>query len=625
MDPRLLDRYNDELAHVREMGAEFAREFPKVAARLGMDALEVADPHVERLIEAFAFVSARTRLRLEAEFPRFTQNLLEIVYPHYLAPMPACGTVEFTPRHGDAALAAGALVPRGTPLRTSLARGDATGCTFVTAHDVRLWPIELVQARYVQFAPDLPWAAMGTERPVRGALRLQLRCTGELRLAALDCDELVIGLQGEDDLAMRLYEAVLADRLGAVVVQPGAGPQATLVGALAAHAVEGAGFDERDSLLPCDARGLQGHRLLREYFAYPARFLFVRVRGLARLLKRVDGAQCELVLLSGTADARLEPVVDRQALSLYATPVVNLFARRADRVFVSDARTEHQLVVDRARPLDFEVFSVTSMRGVGTGIEDTEFLPLYASPDRHGGRAGQAFYTVRREPRMLSSAQRRHGARTGYVGTELFVSLVDAREAPYAERLEQLAVEVLATNRDLPLLLPMGESIRLSLDAGAPVERATMVRGPSRPRAGFADGDYAWRLLAHLSLNYLSLFDAKDGAAVSAMKDLLALYADERDQAARRQIDALQRVQAEPVVRRLARPGPIAFGRGLRVSVTLDESGFAGSGAYLFGAVLERFLARHVSVNSFVETCLASNSRGQIGQWPTRSGARPIA
>lgn len=622
MDPRLLDHFNDELAHVREMGAEFAREFPKVAARLGMNGLEVADPYVERLIEAFAFVSARIRIRLDAEFPRFTQHLLEIVYPHYLAPMPSCGIVEFVPRPGDPALATGARVPRGTLLRSSLSRGETTGCTFRTAHEVRLWPIELAQARYFQYASDLPLAAMRVGQPIRGGLRLQLQCTGGLQFAALDCDELTICLKSEGEVAMRLYEALLAHKLGAAVVQPGAADG--LVGTVAAHAVDGIGFDEHESLLPYDARGFQGYRLLHEYFAFPARFLFIRVSGLARLFKRVRGAQCELVLLSGAADARLEPVVDRGAISLHATPVVNLFARRADRVFLSDERAEHHLVIDRARPLDFEVFSVSAVRGLGTGIEEIEFLPFYASPDRHGGRAADAFYTIRREPRMQSSSQRRNGTRSGYIGTEVFLSLVDSREAPYSQHLEQLAVEVLATNRDLPLLLPTGESIRLSLDTSAPIERAVMVRGPSRPRAGFADGDHAWRLLAHLSLNYLSLFDANNGSAAAALKDLLALYADDHDPAARHQRNAVQRLHAEPVIRRLPLPGPITFGRGLRVAVTLDEAGFAGAGAFLFGTVLERFFARHVSVNSFVETQLMSTSRGEIGRWPARSGLRPI-
>src|ERR687883_717551 len=97
MDPRLLNYYNRELQHLREMGAEFAREFPKIAGRLGLEAFECADPYVERLLEGFAFLAARVQLKIDAEFPRFTQHLLELVYPHYLAPTPSMAVVQLKP------------------------------------------------------------------------------------------------------------------------------------------------------------------------------------------------------------------------------------------------------------------------------------------------------------------------------------------------------------------------------------------------------------------------------------------------------------------------------------------------------------------------------------------------
>ena len=93
MDPRMLDHYNRELAYFREQGAEFATQFPKVAARLGMRDFEVADPYVERLLEGVAFMSARIQLKMDAEFPRFSQRLLDLIYPGYLAPTPAMAKI----------------------------------------------------------------------------------------------------------------------------------------------------------------------------------------------------------------------------------------------------------------------------------------------------------------------------------------------------------------------------------------------------------------------------------------------------------------------------------------------------------------------------------------------------
>ena len=156
MDPRLLRYYNQELAHVREMGAEFAVQFPKIAARLGIDGIEVADPYVERLLEGFAFLAGRVQLKLDAEFPRFTQRMLEIIYPQYLAPTPSMLIAQFKPDLSDSNLVRGFTVARGSSMRSLLGKGDLTACEFRTAHDVRLFPLEVAAASYFAFAPDLP-------------------------------------------------------------------------------------------------------------------------------------------------------------------------------------------------------------------------------------------------------------------------------------------------------------------------------------------------------------------------------------------------------------------------------------------------------------------------------------
>ena len=175
MDRRMLRYYTQELAYMREMGAEFATAFPKIAARLALDATEVADPYVERLLEGFSFLSARVRLKLDAEFPRFTQHLLECVYPHYLAPTPSMAIVQFTPAMTEGSLTGGFTVPRGTVLRGQIPRGEVTACQFRTAHDLTLWPIDLVDARYAPFAPDIPLNTLGLSEPVQAILRLRLR------------------------------------------------------------------------------------------------------------------------------------------------------------------------------------------------------------------------------------------------------------------------------------------------------------------------------------------------------------------------------------------------------------------------------------------------------------------
>lgn len=623
MDPRLLDYYNAELVHLREMGAEFAREFPKVAARLGMEGLEVADPYVERLMEGFAFVAARTQLKIDAEYPRFTQHLLEILYPHYLAPFPSCMIVALSPNFGEPALIDGLALPAGARLRSMVPRGEQTACEFRTAHPLTLWPIELTAARYFSFAPDLPLQPLQRGRPVRGGLRLRLRSHAGARFDRLNCDRLDFFINAADEVAGQLYELVHAHGIGAMVVDAAGRPHALPPGCIGEL-----GFEPGEALLPYDRRSFQGYRLLHEYFAFPQRFLFFSITGLRRAFAGVDGNECELVVGFDSANAALEPLIDKDSLSLYATPVINLFSRRADRIEIGEGSHEHHLVVDRARPADFEVFAIQSMRGIGDNLErDIRFQPFYGgSLDPEPADVG-AYYTVRREPRLMSTRQRREGARTGYIGSEVFVSLVDEREAPFPLALRQIGSQVLATNRDLPLLLPIGSMNTLMMEDPAPVLGLQMLKGPTRPRSGLVEGEYAWRLLSHLSLNQLSLFseDADGQKAAAALRELLALYADLSDPATRRAAEAVRRLDARPVIRKLPIAGPITFGRGLAIDLTVSEDAFGGAGGFLFGSVLEKFFARHVAINTFVQTTLLSETRAEVARWPARIGSRPIA
>ena len=270
MDPRLLQYYNLELQHLRETGAEFAREFPKIAARLGMHDLEVADPYVERLLEGVGFLAARVQLKLDAEFPRFTQALLEIVYPHYLAPTPSMLVAQLRPNANDPNLAAGPMVPRGSTLSGALTSDDATACEFRTAHDVSLWPLEIASASYFSFAPDLPLNTLPIAQRTKGGLRIRLKTTAGLKFAQTPIDRLSFYLTGRDDVANKLYELCLATPLGTLVL-PGKGAKRWHE-FLPAASVQPVGFSDDEALLPVTLRSFQGYRLLQEYFSFPQRF-----------------------------------------------------------------------------------------------------------------------------------------------------------------------------------------------------------------------------------------------------------------------------------------------------------------------------------------------------------------
>ena len=620
MDPRLLRHYNRELQHVREMGAEFAHEYPKIAGRLGMDGIECADPYVERLLEGFAFLAARVQLKLDAQYPVFTQHLLDMVYPHLMAPVPSMAVVQLQPDLKDANLAAGHRVARHTAMRATLAADERTACEYRIAHEMTLWPLAVVEARYLDSPAALAAAdvALPPGLPVRAGLRLRLQVQGGVALDSLALDRLPLFLSGADGLPKRLYEQLLGNACGYWTRVEGDAPRWHPPSALQPR-----GFDDKDALLPYDGRSFGGYRLLQEYFACPERFLFVELTGLRASVQRARDDVLEIVVLLDRSEPSLHNTVGVDSIRLHCTPAINLFPHAADRVHLLPGRTEFHVLPDRTRPLDFEVHSITRVDGFGDGqTPEQQFAPFYGHQARTWHDPHGAYYTQRREPRQLSARQRRHGARSSYVGSEVFISLVDAHDRPAPSSLRQLGLQLLCSNRDLPLQMPVGKGrTDFTLDDGAPVAAVRCVAGPTRPRPATDGGESAWKLLSHLQLNYLSLFEDGDARGADALREMLSLYCDPHDAGAQRQLEGLRAVTAQPIVRRIPVSGPITFGRGLEITLTCEDTAFEGTGAYLLAAVLRHFFARYVSINAFTETVLRTVERNEVARWTASPGA----
>jgi len=623
MDPRLLRYFNEELRHLREMGGEFAKAFPKIASRLGIEGLEVADPYVERLLEGFAFLAGRVQLKIDAEFPRFTQRLLEILYPQFLAPTPAMLIAQVNAEPGEAALSPGLKVPRGSVLLSGVGKASATACEFRTAHELTLWPLEIAQVEYFSHASDLPIAALPEWRKYRAGLRIRLRCTGGRNFGQITLQDLRLHCTGVDEIAYRLHELLIGHTLG-VLAMPVRRP-ATWHEALDADAVQPVGFDDEQALLPQTLHGFQGYRLLQEYFAFPQRFLFCDIEGIGPLLAAHGETEVEIVVLFSRHDSALLQAVDASSLALHCVPAINLLERRCDRIHVGTETADFHVVPDRTRPQDFEVHSVIDVQGYGAGVNaQWEFRPLYAAfhaePQGH-----DAFYSMQREPRLLGQQQQRDGPRTAYIGSEVFLSVVDTNEAPFSADLRQIGVKALCTNRDLPVLMPVGQAKGdLTFAQTLPVKSVSVIKGPSRPQSALREPNLAWKLINQLSLNHLSLSDADADQGASALREILRLYTQSGDASAQRQVDAVRSVRLAPVVRRLPMAGPIVFGRGVEIRVEVEELGFEGASAFLLGCVLERFASRHVSINGFTQLRMSGAQRGDILIGRPRCGTRPI-
>jgi type VI secretion system protein ImpG len=624
MDPRLSAYYQDELRFIRESAREFAEAHPKIAGRLGLDRPECDDPYVERLLEGFAYLAARVQLQISREFPRFAEQIFEAVYPNYLAPVPSMLVAQLRPTLTEDALGRGVVVPRGTVLRMAQGRGDRVACEFRTAHDVTLWPLELTEAQYLGSAGALAAAGMALAGAARAGIRLRLRSTAGLRFADLALEELSLYLQGATDLPTRLYEEIVAHGVG-VVVQPRNGE--AMAERFGPASIRRSGFDDSQALLPVSRNAFKGYRLLQEYFAFPQRFLFVDLTGIGRAVRRCPGTELEVVILLDRAEPQLGTLVTADCFQLNCTPAVNLLPRKAVRIPLQEGVHEYHVAPDRARTLDYEVYSVLGVTGYGRGTEpEQQFLPFHAATDHSRAERHLAYYSCRREPRVaVQSAdhQRRAEARSGYWGTEVYVSLVDGHHAPVSTSLKQIEVSTLCTNRDLPTQFTPGSGTTdFTWQTGAPLTAVRCLAGPSRPLPSRSDGDVSWRLLSQLSLNYLSIVEAPDGQGAVALRELLSLYAHNADPVIHRQIEGIRQVASGTITRRIPTAGPVTYGRGLEITLTLEDAAYEGMGTFLLGAVLDEFFARYATINSFTETVVRTHNRGEVMRWPARLGRR---
>ena len=625
-DQRFLRYYEQELRFVRDLGGEFASEHARVANRFGLTADTCADPHVEWLLDGFAFLAARVQQKLDGDYAVLTQHLLEMIYPDYLAPTPSCGIVAMELAPDAPPLEQGFTVNQGSRLHSRIVPGEASRCTFTTAHPVTVWPIEIAEARYLP-ASALASMRLSGHSGARAGLLLRLKTRRGVPFASLALDRLVLHLGSRDRIAHLLYEALVGHtvRFAAMPADKAAAP--LLVDAQ----VTRVGFDEHEALLPPSPRGFSGFRLLREYFMLPERFLFVALEGLRPVVRRAAGDEIELVVLLDRFEPALDGAVTKDQFALFATPVVNLFPRRAKPIVVEPFEDQYHVLVDRSRPLDHEIYAVTQVTGYGAdGQVASTFSPFYAVAARDATGA-DGYYTMERRPRLLGEQERRsRSLRATHLGSEIWLQLCNAAGGLPDNTVRRLDVDVLATNRDLTIYLGPGD-MRLSVEAGGPLSGASIIGPLSLPRpspaavepeGGGIWGDVAWRLIGHLALNYHSLVDGPEGKGADMLRAMLQLYAAGADPRTARHVEAAQNISTRTVTARLPGSAPITFGRGLEVTLQLAEAPFQEGGAFLLGGVLEAFLRRYVTLNSFVETVVRTNERGEIMRWPSHIGSR---
>ncbi len=616
MNDALFPYYERELLFIRQLAQEFARQYPAAAGRLQLEPNRSADPHVERLIESFALLAGRIHHKLDDEFPELTDALLQILYPHYLAPIPSLAIVEFELDSGRAQLPTGFRIDKHSHLHTPPLNG--LECRYRTCYPVTLWPLKLTAANFQ--APPFP---AGVQAPPRTAalLRLQFECLGQVKLAELALERLRFFLFADSQIIPLLYEAIFNHALQ-VVFRSGDGGGASVV-LPPEQALFQVGFGPEENLLPYPSRSFPGYRLLTEFFTFPAKFLFFDLGGWQQVCRGGFQKKCEVLIFCNRTFKSLEQGVDASTFRLGCTPIINLFEQVAEPIALTHTKPEYRIVPNVAHPRGLEVYAIDALSSTDPVTnQTTEYQPFYSF--RHGRTEEnlQAFWYTSRRPSLEEED----------LGTEVYLHLVDLGFTPTVAAASTLVVRTTCTNRGLPLQLQLaGDALAFELEMAAPLAAIRCLRPPTAPlKPPMRRGGY-WRLLSHLSLNHLSLTDPLEGR--QALQEILRLY-DYSDQdsgqqqmaAVNRQlIEGITSVSSRRVVGRTASDATGGFCRGIEVTVEFDQQKYIGTGVLLFASVLERFFGLYASINSFSQlVARTSQGEGIIRKWPPRAGELPL-
>ncbi len=609
MREELLEYYERELTHLRQLSGEFSRKYPRVAGRLQLTDEGSSDPHVERLLEGFAFMAARVHLRLNDDFPQLSEGLLNLLYPTYLRPVPPMTIVECQPDPDQGKKTAGALIPRGTAL-ASKSTVNNMPVRFRSMYDVTLWPFSVVEAEWRQPERLQRPARSTTGIQAAAAARLRLRCFPDVQFSGLGLGKLRFHVSGDPAVAYAIYELICANCIE-IQLQDPAGKKRPI--SLGPENITPIGFEPTENVLPYDRRSTDGHRLLQEYFTLPEKFLFFDLDGM-EALEEGFATDADIVFLFSRFERPerqqvLELGVNERTFRLSCTPVINLFHQTAEPILLSQARATYAVVPDARQAEVIEVFSIDEVLATNPKMRETTALePTFSYRHQTRNSKETTYWSATRKMNEL-------GERLPSVVSIAVVDLNGSLKDPQAD---VLTVRCTCTNFDLPSRLTFGASEGdFEMVGFAGLKTVTALR---RPTKSFDPPDAAgqlWRLISMLSLNYLSVSEEGRGA----LQEILRLHNFTDSSYLENQIGAITKLQTEPHFAMVASDYGLSPARGTAVEIELDEQQFTGGSAYLFGAVLDRFLSGYASMNSFAQLTARTNLRKEpMNTWPPRAG-----
>ncbi|MBA5607048.1 type VI secretion system baseplate subunit TssF [Duganella sp. FT3S] len=597
----LVPYYERELGRNELLAEGFSVRHPKLADKLGIRSEAGGDPQTGRVLQSVALLGARTVKLLDDDYSRITAALLNVLRPHYLRPIPAASVacLDFG-RAKENAITGVSVIPRGTELKC--VDPAAHACKYTTAYPVTIGPYRISDARFdaIVKAP----AAVALSGDVTSQIKIEIRCTASnTGLAALGLDKIRVYIAGEPSFGATLRDTLFMRTVSTYVEADGSGEWT----ALDQPPLVAVGFADGDAMIPFAPSEHPVHRLLAEYFSYPAKFRFIDLH-LAALLPYLP-AGCQRVtvhfVLAGVfADSNAARILKRLSadnLLLGCTPVINLFKTHATPIRLTHERSEYPLLPYEGPVENYEIYSVDSvqlLRKSAKGSVTTEFTPYYAL--RHGADAGAKahYYLVHRDEELAELSP----------GHEYAMAFVDGDFSPLAAATGTASIALTCTNRALPCSLPYGATGGdLAIEGGTGNFPIRLLYRPTAPHRLTSANGAQWGLISSLSLNHRSL--STDG--LPAFAAMLELYAPSDCPVAKRQIEGIVDLSHRPIRVWLRDGVGAAYLSGIEVTVTLDEDAYAGCGVHTFIQLLDHFFALYVHLNSFTQLVVLSKSTGK--------------
>ena len=558
-----LDSYQAELKTLKENAREFARKYPALAPHLASSS---NDPDVERILQGTAYLSAGIRDRLETDFPEFAQSVLRLVAPDYLKEIPATTIVEYKPRN---ILNSAVKIKKGAKIDSQKIGG--VSCRFHSCTDVTVYPLTINACELQQTGQD-------------SELDLTFNNTS-IANSEIKLSELTLHLAGEYVDASQLYY-LLTRKLKSVSLVRG-----TQVDVLHNAKIEPLGWNSDFELLLNSKNEFSSYRRLQEYFVNKFKFLFLKLSGLDDAESLPQAFKIRFSFSGNSYNTQ----VDRNSFKLFCAPAINLFESDAEPIALNYKNTDLELNPIRNSHGQFTVHSVLSVQGQSRhSAQKTEYLPFSIAAKEQN--IAPVFELLQRYSEDQDS------------NSILRISFPEDYDLP---SMEILTSKLMCTNGKLCNNLKLGD-----VNANTPdvpdVVSLSNVSSVSPYLPPITDGRVLWKLLAHLTANYLPIVN------IDNLKALLQLYNpisknDAKDHAANlKRIESIRSLKTK-VADKLHRGTLI---RGKRIILDIEGSGFSSIGdLYLFGELLNYLFKQFADVNSFIELKINDLSTGEQLLW----------